>query len=578
MIADSLPWGLDAAAQQLADEVIRALPVTIATVAVWDQPTSSLTVKAVGAPRSLASTAVTPGTRLQLKAAPSHRLVLERRGPVCFDQESDGMSPEEMSSTLAPGLRSVCLLPILLGDEPVGVLALGEARSRQRAPFTEDRRQRWMRALEEFLATSSQSWQAARLRRQIRALSLLVQTIRQAFHARTHQELLACLSARLADWLGAPVRGLLLVRGPTGAMSVEATWELDEAGIDPGQLLLSITRTRERRTGSVSVMSVSEDPLDPLHGTASVDGPWTRVCLTLLHPDGLAGIVCLYVQEELYLAPWEIEMLRWLGEVAAACLRSARVLHEAQSEGEWLRRLAWELSTVHPRTVVDHALAGVSTLLGAELPVRLARLRGEIALEEEEWRRLADGAARVVTELIAQLRAAGDAEDVDRSTVDVNVLLRRAVDIARACVGQQTRDCGIPLELELQPASKAVAISSSVAVVGALAHAIANAVEALPRGGRIVVRAEQDGSEVVISVADTGVGVAPEHREAAFEPLFSTKGQPHLGLGLSVMRSAAARHGGDVRLLPGAAGGTVVELRLPAEGGEAGALARARGG
>lgn len=581
MIANALPWGMDAAAQQLAQEVIRADAVTVASVALWDQPGCSLTVRAVGTARPLPSAPAPVGTRLRLSDAPWHRAVLERRGLVCLDQESrEAMSAEELRLALIPGLRSVCLLPILLGDELVGILALGEARSRDRAPFTEERRQGWLRVLEEFVAASSHSWEAARLRRQVRALSLLVQTTRQTFHARTHQDLLACLGARLADWLGVPVRGILLGPEPGGAMTVAATWDLDESAIEAGQLLLSISRAEAHQRGPVTVTTIAGDPLDPLHAAAGGDA-WTRVCLPLLQPDGLTGIVCLYVQEELYLASWELEMLRWLGEVAAAWVRAGSALQEAQSEGEWLRRVAWELSTVHPRTVVVEALAGLSSRLAAELPGRLSRLRMGVAEPEvcdAHWEQLTQAAAREVTELLAELCVATEiSEELGTAPVDANVLVRRAVEIARAWVGQHGPARGVPLEFVVEPATEPAAVACSTALVGALAHAIANAVEALPRGGRITVRAHADNGYVLITVADTGPGLPDEHREVAFAPLFSTKGQPHLGLGLAVVRSVAARHGGEVTLLPRADGGTVLEFRLPAHPRPAVIAARSRG-
>jgi hypothetical protein len=327
------PREMDGAAQQLAWEIMRVDAVTVATVSVWDGSGCSLTVRAVWAARPLPSMSVAVGTRIRLSDAPCHRMALERRSPIRLDQESLGtMSAEERRLALATEVRSVYLLPILLDDEPIGILALGEARSRDRAPLAEERCQRWVRALERFVAGSSSSWEAARLRRQVRALSLVAQATRQMFHARTPAELLACLGARLADWLDVPVRGILLAPAPDGTMIVAATWNLDGLAIDAGQLVLAISRAETHRDGPVTVTSVAGDPLDPFDAVAG-GAAWTRVCLPLFQPKGLAGLVCLYVEDELYITLWELEVLRWLGEVATAWMAGANALQEAQSEG-----------------------------------------------------------------------------------------------------------------------------------------------------------------------------------------------------------------------------------------------------
>jgi C4-dicarboxylate-specific signal transduction histidine kinase len=62
-------------------------------------------------------------------------------------------------------------------------------------------------------------------------------------------------------------------------------------------------------------------------------------------------------------------------------------------------------------------------------------------------------------------------------------------------------------------------------------------------------------------VQDNGPGVAA--LDDAFAPLVSTKGKPHLGLGLAVIRVVASQHGGTASLSSRKAGGALLEIRLP---------------
>jgi signal transduction histidine kinase len=113
--------------------------------------------------------------------------------------------------------------------------------------------------------------------------------------------------------------------------------------------------------------------------------------------------------------------------------------------------------------------------------------------------------------------------------------------------------------------SDACAVVDSKLVRQLLLNLIRNAVDAMPTGGRIDLRAARSRERVVVDVSDTGPGVPPSLRESIFDPFFSTKPQG-TGLGLAVARRVARDHGGDLTLLP-ADCGAHFRLDLPADPG-----------
>ncbi len=79
------------------------------------------------------------------------------------------------------------------------------------------------------------------------------------------------------------------------------------------------------------------------------------------------------------------------------------------------------------------------------------------------------------------------------------------------------------------------------------------------------VRSRRSADGVELSVADDGPGVAPEDAARIFEAFFSTK-RGAAGLGLPIVQTIAAAHGGGIRLIEASGPGGEFVLSLPARG------------
>jgi two-component system NtrC family sensor kinase len=100
-----------------------------------------------------------------------------------------------------------------------------------------------------------------------------------------------------------------------------------------------------------------------------------------------------------------------------------------------------------------------------------------------------------------------------------------------------------------------------------LINLLVNAAQAMPAGGRLLLRSRDVGEqEVVIEVADSGPGLDAAQREHLFEPFFTTKREGN-GLGLWISRSLLERYGGELEACPQAdalTGGACFQIRLQA--------------
>jgi len=95
-----------------------------------------------------------------------------------------------------------------------------------------------------------------------------------------------------------------------------------------------------------------------------------------------------------------------------------------------------------------------------------------------------------------------------------------------------------------------------------LLNLILNGLQAMPEGGTLTLKANTSNGNFLISVTDTGIGIAPENRRRIFEPYFTTKAKGS-GLGLAIARRIIEAHGGTITVFSGTDQGCCFQICLP---------------
>jgi signal transduction histidine kinase len=157
-------------------------------------------------------------------------------------------------------------------------------------------------------------------------------------------------------------------------------------------------------------------------------------------------------------------------------------------------------------------------------------------------------------------------------------LLRAAADAIRP----RCEDKGLELTVEAPPGLPDVA-GDTRQLLHALGNLLDNAVTCTERGGRITLSAQAESDAVVLTAADTGVGIPPEHQSRVFERFFRVPGQARdggTGLGLAIVREIITAHGGSITCQSSPGVGTSFRIVLPLwsseETGEPPGLSRRR--
>jgi signal transduction histidine kinase len=148
--------------------------------------------------------------------------------------------------------------------------------------------------------------------------------------------------------------------------------------------------------------------------------------------------------------------------------------------------------------------------------------------------------------------------------------LPRLVEGLLPAFAEPVRERGVELEVDLPPTLPEVRVDP-MQLEQALVELVSNALDAMPRGGRLRIGAHACNganapAEVAIEVSDTGGGI-PEHLLGSVcEPFFTTR-QEGTGLGLAIAKRYVEQNGGRLEIESRPGSGTTIRVRLPAVAG-----------
>ena len=165
----------------------------------------------------------------------------------------------------------------------------------------------------------------------------------------------------------------------------------------------------------------------------------------------------------------------------------------------------------------------------------------------------------------ARLRS-GQVIELDMKTIDTETVLAQT----EALIGPRMEQAGIAYHREECTADVGV-VADPGRLQQILLNLITNAVKFTAAGGQITVSCRSSGEETLISVADTGRGIAADQLERIFEPFVQAAGgaadpaaRKGFGLGLAISRGLARRMGGDLTVSSELGVGSTFSLRLRA--------------
>lgn len=159
--------------------------------------------------------------------------------------------------------------------------------------------------------------------------------------------------------------------------------------------------------------------------------------------------------------------------------------------------------------------------------------------------------------------------DHDFEPVEVDQLLHDVSEITSSCWKDRAAANNVHINLELQLYSNATVMGDDSELREVLVNMVFNAVDAMPKGGVLMLSTLERDGYAEISVSDTGSGMSPEVRARIFDPFFTTKGKAGMGLGLAVSFGIISRHQGNIEVESAVSCGTTFRIKIPLAPAEA---------
>jgi len=272
------------------------------------------------------------------------------------------------------------------------------------------------------------------------------------------------------------------------------------------------------------------------HHRASGHDDLAIACLPLRLGDTVLGGLAFAFDESRHLVDEDRQLLLAIAEQCAQGLERADLyaaLEEAsRRKDEFLALLGHELR---------NPLAPILTAL------HLMRLKGETSTERERQviERQVLHVNRLVDDLLDVSRITRGKLELETEPHEVRAVVARAIEMASPLLEER----GHELRLDVPRHLWAKLDGERFAQV--LANLLTNAAKFTAAGGTVEVRAFEESGMVVVSVRDTGRGIAPEALPDLFDPFFQVertveRGHGGLGLGLALVKSIVELHGGTV--------------------------------
>jgi len=321
------------------------------------------------------------------------------------------------------------------------------------------------------------------------------------------------------------------------------------------------------------VVCIEDKLADAQYEQSPVGGRTGRRLLgvPMMRGEAVIGVLALMWSEPGPVPQRVIAIMRTFADQAVIAVENVRLFNEIQEKSRQL-----EVASKHKSDFLANMSHELRTPLNAIIGFSEAlkeRMFGDLNEKQAEYVEDIHASGKHLLALINDILDLSKVEagrmELDLAEFDVPSTLENAMTLVK----ERAQRHGIRLALDVAPGVGAF-VADERKVKQILLNLLSNAVKFTPEGGRVSVSAVQPNGALEIAVSDTGVGIAPEDREAIFEEFRqvgkdNTRKAEGTGLGLALTRRFVELHGGTLRVESEVGRGSTFVFTLPAPSGAA---------
>lgn len=408
------------------------------------------------------------------------------------------------------------------------------------------------------------------LEQSYRELSLLYEVQQEIVSAIDYHSVLRQIVQKLKEVFEAKDCTLRLVdrTGPAPIMRVAAF-----AGRSPTEavdrpLANSQIDQQVMAGGVVVIGDLLSDPRYSNKQVARERGFASMISAPLRAHDKIIGTIRIYTGEPRDFSVEDQKLLAAVAAQAAVAIENANLYRQIEEKNRQLSASYETLRQTQQALVLKEKLAllgEMAATVAHEIRNPLTAVRG---FAQRIARKLSDGRVRdycslIIEEVDRLNRVIEDVLDFarrlspSRTPTDLNALVRETVQLLQEELVQNEITMVPLLDLSLP-----VILLDPSQIKQVLVNLVQNARQAMDREGTLTLATERHDGWVVLSVSDTGRGIAPESLERIWEPFFTTRTHG-TGLGLALVRRVVEYHGGRAEVESHLGKGTTFHIYFP---------------
>ena len=490
------------------------------------------------------------------------RAVTERRLIHIEDLLSvpDGEFPESVATARRTGVRTVLALPLLGEGIPIGLIFIRRTEvlpfSEKQIAFLKTFADQAMIAIENvrlFQEVQARTRELARLVEELKALGEVGQAVSSTLELETVLTRIASHAVQLS--------------GADGGAIYEYNEAAQEFHLRGGHQiekeLIEALRTTPIRLGSGAIgrAAMSREPVEvtdvlderqyaatrfrPLLGRL---GYRSLLAVPLLREDRIMGGLTIYRRTTGNFSTEVVNLLQTFATQSVLAIQNARLFREIEDKGRQL-----EAANRHKSEFLANVSHELRTPLNAIIgfsEVLLEKLFGELNEKQNEY---VDDILSSGRHLLSLINDILDLSKIEAGRMELELTkfdLPAAVENALILVRERATRQGVKLERVVDERLGEF-VGDERKIKQVLLNLLSNAVKFTPEEGQIRVEARLGTGSVIMSIADSGIGIAPQDQEAIFEEFrqvrtnFARKHEG-TGLGLALTRKFVEMHGGKI--------------------------------